>query len=214
MGGCAPSRARGGPDARRRRTRISTGNRSLSTTSTPRPGRRAAGRSARPTGSTCEHGWPGSPVTAMSRLPSRGAPGGGMWPRQPAAAGIAVHLAESADTAFARGRKRFGRGDVLRSRPLVTGDSARGGGRTADLGPCRPGPTPAEPPPRQRYREDCSGNGTRRETEGEPEPGNGRRNKPENAGRREARGRRAKGKNPAGKRETGGKPAGEPEDVR
>ena len=34
---------------------------------------------------------------------------------------------------------------------------------------------------------------------------------PENAGRRETRGRRAKGEKPAGKRETGGKPAGEPE---
>jgi hypothetical protein len=31
---------------------------------------------------------------------------------------------------------------------------------------------------------------------------------PENAGRRETRGRRMTGKNPAGKRETGGKPAG------
>ena len=38
-------------------------------------------------------------------------------------------------------------------------------------------------------------------------------NKPENAGQREARGRRAEGKNPAGKRVTGGKPAGKPEDV-
>ena len=51
--------------------------------------------------------------------------------------------------------------------------------------------------------------GHTRETEGEPEPGNGRREQPENAGRREARGRRTKEKNPAGNRETGGKPAGE-----
>ncbi len=61
----------------------------------------------------------------------------------------------------------FGRGDVLSSRPLATvsvatshraqplpicraggsRDRGRGGrGRTGDLCPCRPGPTPAEPP--------------------------------------------------------------------
>jgi Group II intron, maturase-specific domain len=72
-----------------------------------------------------------------------------------------------ADGSNAPGRSgRFGCGDVLRSRPLVTGDSVaasivpgrcpsavradraiRGGrGGTGDVGPCRPGPTPAEPP--------------------------------------------------------------------
>ena len=126
----------------------------------------------------------------------------------------------------------FGRGGIRRSRPLVTGDSVaashrarplpicsvgritarsrRGvGGRTGDLGPCRPGPTPEEPPLGSAIVKIAQGRGTRRDTEGEPEPGNGRRGQTGERRRRETRGRRAKGENPAGKRETGGKPAGE-----
>ena len=52
------------------------------------------------------------------------------------------------------------------------------------------------------------GKGTRRETDGKLEPATAEGDEPENAGRRETRGRRTKGKNPAGKRETGGKPQG------
>jgi hypothetical protein len=86
-----------------------------------------------------------------------------------------------------------------------------GRGGTGDLGPCRPGPTPAESP-----RGSASVSVARRREPGGKPTGTGTRataegDEPENAGRRETRGRRAKGKNPAGKRETGGKPAGEPE---
>ena len=79
-----------------------------------------------------------------------------------------------------------GRGDVMCSRPLVPGDSAaaslvpglcppaawadrgrpkRGGrGRTGDLGPCRPGPTPAAPPRGSANVRIARGKGTRRGT--------------------------------------------------
>jgi hypothetical protein len=134
--------------------------------------------------------------------------------------------------ARARSRRsgRFGRGDVLRSRLLVTGDSVaasdpaqplpicgriarsgRGGrGRTGDLGPCRPGPMPAEPPRGSVNVRIAHGKGSpegnrRRTGPGQRPKGTNRRTpdegKPEEGGRR--------GKNPAGKRETGGKPAGE-----
>jgi hypothetical protein len=44
-------------------------------------GRCAAGRSARPTGSTCGPGWPGSPASMTSRSRWRDARAGGMSPR-------------------------------------------------------------------------------------------------------------------------------------
>ncbi len=65
----------------------------------------------------------------------------------------------------------------------------------------------------QRLRNRCAaalawrllkGKVTRRGTDGEPEPGSGRR---ERTGERRTRGRRAKGRTPAGKREAGGKSA-------
>ena len=93
--------------------------------------------------------------------------------------------------------------------------SRRGGrGRTGYLGPCRPGPTPAEPPHGSANVKIAQGKGTRRETEGEPEPeqrpkGTNRRTpdegKPEEGGRRGGT-RRANGKpeeSPQG--ETGGR---------
>ena len=93
--------------------------------------------------------------------------------------------------------------------------SRRGGrGRTGYLGPCRPGPTPAEPPHGSANVKIAQGKGTRRETEGEPEPGQrpkgtNRRTpdegKPEEGGRRGGT-RRANGKpeeSPRG--ETGGR---------
>jgi hypothetical protein len=92
-----------------------------------------------------------------------------------------------------------------RARPLPiwsaggSRDRARGRGLAGDLGPCRPGPMPAEPP---------GGSATVRVAQGEGEPGGkpkGNRNRataegtePENAGRRETRGRRRKGKDPGG----------------
>ena len=54
----------------------------------------------------------------------------------------------------------------------------------------------------------AQGRGTRRDAEGGPEPGSGRRGL---TGERRTTGNQrkaAKGENPAGKRETGGKPAG------
>jgi hypothetical protein len=128
---------------------------------------------------------------------------------------------------------RFGRGNVLRSRPLVTGDSGaashrarplpvwsagrsrdpgeRGRGSTGDLGPCRPGPNAGGIAPRRRYREGCSGErapgGKLTENRNRATAGG---SEPENAGRRATGGRRAKGTNPVGKREAGGKPAGDP----
>ena len=53
------------------------------------------------------------------------------------------------------------------------------------------------------------GKGTRRGTEGEPEPGSGRRERTGERRTKGNQGRRAKGENPAGKREAGGKPAEE-----
>jgi hypothetical protein len=88
--------------------------------------------------------------------------------------------------------------------------SRRGGrGRTGDLGPCRPGPTPVEPPRGSANVKVAQGKGTRRDTEGEPEPGQrpkGTNRRTPDEGKPGEGGRR--GKNPAGKRETGGKPAG------
>jgi energy-coupling factor transporter ATP-binding protein EcfA2 len=89
--------------------------------------------------------------------------------------------------------------------------SGRGGrGRTGDLGPCRPGPMPAEPSRGSVNVRIAQGKGSpegnrRRTGTGQRPKGTNRRTpdegKPEEGGRR--------GKNPAGKRETGGKPAGE-----
>ncbi len=84
-----------------------------------------------------------------------------------------------------------------------------------DLGPCRRGPTLAEPPRGSANVKIAQGKETRRETEPGPEPGK----RPKGPNRRtpdggKPEGRRTKGKNPAGKRETGGKPTGEPEDVK
>ena len=129
-----------------------------------------------------------------------------------------------------------GGGGVLRSRPLVTGDSvaashrarplpiwsaggsrdrARGRGITGDLGPCRPGPTPAEPPRGSATVKIAQGKGNpegnRRGTgTGQRPKGPNRRTpdegKPEEGGRR-GRTRRANGKPEES-------PPGEPEDVR
>jgi hypothetical protein len=68
----------------------------------------------------------------------------------------------------------------------------------------RPGPAPAEPPPGQRYRGDCLGEG---ELEGDRR-GTGTRaaaegNEPENARRRETRGKAGEGGEPG--RQTGGR---------
>jgi hypothetical protein len=119
----------------------------------------------------------------------------------------------------------------MRSRPLVTGDPAAASlvpGRcppaaqadrgdpserteaTADLGPCRPGPTPADPPRGGANVRIAQGKGNPQGNRREPEPGNGRRDRrttpdegqPSEGGRR--------GRTSAGKRETGGKPAREP----
>jgi hypothetical protein len=113
---------------------------------------------------------------------------------------------------------RFGGGGVLRSRPLVTGDSVaipscpaaarlecgriaieRGGrGITGDLGPCRPVATPAEPPRGSVTVKIVQGKGIRRETDGEPEPGNGRRDR---TGERRTKGNQRKaddGEEPGG----------------
>jgi hypothetical protein len=155
------------------------------------------------------------------------------------AAATAVRRSESAITNSAGQRCvshsaiAAGRGDVMRSRPLVPGDPAaaslvpgrcqpaawadrgrrkRGGrGRTGDLGPCRPGPTPAAPPRGSANVKIARG----REPGGEPEPGDGRRVQPENAGRRETIRRRATGTNLGG--QTGNRRKarqGNPEDVR
>ena len=95
-------------------------------------------------------------------------------------------------------------------------DSKRGGrGRTGDLGPRRPGPTPAEPARASANVKIAQGKGNpegnrRRTGTGQRPKGTNRRmpdeGKPEEGGRT--------GENPAGKRETGGKPAGNPEVVR
>ena len=90
-----------------------------------------------------------------------------------------------------------------------------GGGRTGDLGPCRPGPTPAEPPRGSAIVRIAQGEGTpeghRRGTgAGQRPKGTNRRTpdegKPEEGGRR-GRTRRANGKPEES-------PRGEPEDVR
>ena len=140
------------------------------------------------------------------------------------------------ERAHCRRSGRFGLGDVLRSRPLVTGDSVaasivpsrcpsaggriarsrRGGrGRTGDLGPCRPGPTPAEPPRGSANVKIAQGKGTRRDTEGEPEPGQrpkGTNRRTPDEGKPEEGGRRGRTRRANGKPEES--PQGEPEDVR
>jgi hypothetical protein len=73
--------------------------------------------------------------------------------------------------------------------PAARGDRGRPKrgcrGRTADLGPCRPGPTPAGPPRGSANVKIAQGKGNPEGNRREPEPGNGRREQPENAGRRE-----------------------------
>jgi hypothetical protein len=86
-------------------------------------------------------------------------------------------------------------------------DPARGRGRTDDLGPCRPGPTPAESLRGGASVEIAQGKGNPEGTDGDPEPGSGRRERAGARRTRGTRGRRAKGENLAGKREAGGKPA-------
>ena len=54
----------------------------------------------------------------MPRSRSRGAPGGGYVAGELAAAGVTAHLAEPADTAFARGRKRHAKTDKTDCRHL------------------------------------------------------------------------------------------------
>ena len=74
-------------------------------------------RSARPTGSTCGPGWPGSPAARTPRSRSRGVPGGGMsprsWPRP-----ASRRTWPSRHTAFARGRKRHAKTDKTDCRHL------------------------------------------------------------------------------------------------
>ena len=84
-------------------------------------------------------------------------------------------------------------------------DPARGRGRTDDLGPCRGEPTPAEPLRGGASVEIARGKGNPEGTEGEPEPGHGRR---ERTGERRTKGRtrRANGKpEESPPRETGGR---------
>ena len=54
----------------------------------------------------------------MPRSRSRGAPGGGTSAEELATAGVTAHLAEPADTAFARGRKRHAKTDKTDCRHL------------------------------------------------------------------------------------------------
>ena len=63
-------------------------------------------------------GWRGSPAGTTSRSRWRGAPAGGTSAEELAAAGVAAHVAEPADTAFARGRKRHAKTDKTDSRHL------------------------------------------------------------------------------------------------
>jgi hypothetical protein len=140
-----------------------------------------------------------------------------------------------------------GRGDVLRSRPLVTGDSGRGirscpaaahlecgpiardpgepgRGSTGDLGPCRPGPRPAEPPRGSASVKAAQVKGNPEGNRREPAPGNGRRertgerrtkgNQRKHAGRRETTGRRAKGRTRRANGKPEESPPGTPEAVR
>ena len=76
---------------------------------------------------------------------------------------------------------------------------ARGGGRTGDLGPCRAGPTPAEPPRGSAIVKIAQGKGTRRDTEGNRNPGSGRRGR---TGERRTKGDQ-------GKAGEGGEPGGQ-----
>jgi hypothetical protein len=74
--------------------------------------------------------------------------------------------------------------------PVAHDPGGRGRGSTGDLGPCRPGPNAGGITSRQRYRKSCSGE---REPGGKP-TGNRHRataegTEPENAGRRQTRGR-------------------------
>jgi transposase len=82
-------------------------------------GRWCAGRSRPRTGSTCAAGWPGSPAAATWRSRRRDGTGWRYVTEELVAAGVAVHLAESADTAFARGRKRHAKTDLLTELPGI-----------------------------------------------------------------------------------------------
>jgi hypothetical protein len=173
-------------------------NPELGTAAGDRPGR-VRGRQGRP----------GGAYGLERRDPERGHKG--HWP------GRAGMPAEATAISVGTWRQEWSAG---RSRD----PDERGRGSTGDLGPWRPGPNADGIAPQNGYRKACSGNGTRRETDGKPAPGDGprarttdrrtkgyQRRTPE-AGKPEDGGRR--GQIPAGKRETGGKPAGTPEAVR
>ena len=123
--------------------------------------------------------------------------------------------------ALAAARNRGFCGGIHRAQPCPSAGeriarSRRGGrGRTGDLGSCRPGPTPVEPPRGSANVKIAQGKGTRRDTEGEPEPGNGRR---EQTGERRTKGNQKKAGEGGRTRRANGKPEespqGEPEDVR
>jgi transposase len=70
------------------------------------------------TARTCVPGWRGSPAGTTSRSRWRGAPAGGTSQRSWPPPGVAAHVAEPADTAFARGRKRHAKTDKTDSRHL------------------------------------------------------------------------------------------------
>jgi hypothetical protein len=87
-------------------------------------------------------------------------------------------------------------------------DRARGCGITGDLGPCRPGPTPAEPPRGSATVKIAQGNGTPEGNRGEPDPGHGRRDR---TGERRTKGNQRKageGKELGGQTGNRRKPAG------
>jgi transposase len=69
------------------------------------------GQIARPTGLTCAPGWPVSPGAMTSRSRSKGAPGGDTSSRSWLPRVVVAHLAEPADSAAARGRKRRAKTD-------------------------------------------------------------------------------------------------------
>jgi hypothetical protein len=127
-------------------------SRSPSTTSTPRPGRYAAGRSPRPTGRTCGPGWPGSTAAGTLRSRWRGAPDGGTWPAYGLGAADPRGAVPPGRPGAGRGRAahRAGRGRAAgrSSRAPAGGRAAAGrhrpGGDRRAGGPAAPGAAPAE----------------------------------------------------------------------
>ena len=105
------------PVAHRRRARHSPGSRSPSTIWTPPPGRSGEARSPRPTGRT----WSRLARFACWVDVAFALEGCTWWryvAEELAAAGVTAHVAEPADTAFARGRKRHAKTDKTDSRHL------------------------------------------------------------------------------------------------